>query len=341
MSAECGNKWTKEVVDSLSASYEIGEQGVDLNEALELCIPAMEQLCASDCPDDWLLYSYEYLRAVYFPGKFSVEKGEIRGQAVRFYVTVLNQLFERERKKVPFDPVRDYALLEESEMKYTRIRDEYERFLRCVTEEGVYAFMRLSKRCTPYQTLGHIAGVHHVAMYMARQLIHTGIPVDLGLMSGAALMHDIGKFGCRPSEGRRVPYLHYYYTYQYCERKKLETIGEIASNHSVWDLELENLSVESLLLIYADFRVKSVYDEQKREHIRFWSLKDSYQVILDKLDNVDEKKRRRYARVYARLKDFEEYLIRLGCQVDLKHAYGSPQKENYVELMKEEELIVR
>lgn len=54
-------------------------------------------------------------------------------------------------------------------------------------------------------------------------------------------------------------------------------------------------------------------DEQKREHIRFWSLKDSYQVILDKLDNVDEKKRRRYARVYARLKDFEEYLIRLGC----------------------------
>lgn len=59
MSAECGNKWTKEVVDSLSASYEIGEQGVDLNEALELCIPAMEQLCASDCPDDWLLYSYD------------------------------------------------------------------------------------------------------------------------------------------------------------------------------------------------------------------------------------------------------------------------------------------
>lgn len=54
---------------------------------------------------------------------------------------------------------------------------------------------------------------------------------------------------------------------------------------------------------------------------------------------MDEKKRRRYARVYARLKDFEEYLIRLGCQVDLKHAYGSPQKENYVELMKEEELI--
>lgn len=145
MSAECGNKWTKEVVDSLSASYEIGEQGVDLNEALELCIPAMEQLCASDCPDDWLLYSYEYLRAVYFPENFSVEKGEVRGQAVRFYVTVLNQLFERERKKVPFDPVRDYALLEESEMKYTRIRDEYERFLRCVTEEGVYAFMRLSK----------------------------------------------------------------------------------------------------------------------------------------------------------------------------------------------------
>ena len=38
-------------------------------------------------------------------------------------------------------------------------------------------------------------------------------------------------------------------------------MGHIAANHSVWDLELENLSVESLLLIYADFRVKSFRDQ--------------------------------------------------------------------------------
>lgn len=320
-------------------TYQIPETGVDLREVADLCAPTMSRLSREDCPKDWVMYAFEYLRAVYFPENFSVEKEEIRGSAVWFYVEVLNQLFHRERQVLAFDPLRDFALLQESEKEHTKIAAEYERFLKCVWDEGVYAFMRLSRICTPYHTIGHIAGVHHVAMYMARQLVHTDIQVDLGLMSGAAMMHDMGKYGCRPQEGRRVPYLHYYYTYQYCDKRNLGSIGEIASNHSVWDLELENLSVESLLLIYADFRVKSVYDEQKREQIRFWSLKDSYQVILDKLDQVDDAKRRRYARVYARLKDFEDYLIGLGCQVDLEQGFGVPQKENYVELMSNEQLI--
>lgn len=34
-------------------------------------------------------------------------------------------------------------------------------------------------------------------------------------------------------------------------------IGHIATNHSVWDIELENLPIESLVLIYSDFRVKN------------------------------------------------------------------------------------
>ena len=46
-------------------------------------------------------------------------------------------------------------------------------------------------------------------------------------------------------------------------------IGHIAANHSTWDLELENLSVESLLLIYADFRVKSGRDAGGRELVYF------------------------------------------------------------------------
>ena len=49
------------------------------------------------------------------------------------------------------------------------------------------------------------------------------------------------------------------------------------------------------------------------------SLDASYQVILDKLDNVDEAKRT-YTRVYARLVDFEVYLKRLGISVDMNEA---------------------
>lgn len=319
--------------------YQIPENGTDLRGAADLCSPFMDELCGGNGPKDWVTYTYEWLRASYFPDNFHVEEYESRKKSVRFYVNVLNELFDREQREIPFDVNRDFALLKKEEEKYTHILPEYRKFRKRVREEGVYAFMRLSRICTPFHTLGHIAGVHHVAMYMARQLTNTGIPIDLGLMSGAAYMHDIGKFGCRPEEGRRVPYLHYYYTYQYCSMNGLTNIGDIASNHSVWDLELENLSVESLLLIYADFRVKSVYDDQRREHIRFWSLEESYQVILDKLDNVDEAKQKRYARVYARLKDFEDYLKDLGCRVDLVSEYGSPAPENYVEVMSSGELV--
>ena len=86
---------------------------------------------------------------------------------------------------------------------------------------------------------------------------------------GAAAGHDLGKFGCKPNE--RVPYLHYYYTAQWFNAYHMENIGHIAANHSTWDLELDNISVESLVLIYADFRVKQMrgrMEKRSRRSIR-------------------------------------------------------------------------
>ena len=57
----------------------------------------------------------------------------------------------------------------------------------------------------------------------------------------------------------------------------------IAANHSTWDLEIENLSVESLLLIYADFRVRSIRDEDDQETINFFTLEEAFDVVLNKL----------------------------------------------------------
>ena len=92
--------------------------------------------------------------------------------------------------------------------------------------------------------------------------------------------------------------------------------------YSTWDLELDNLSVESLLLIYADFRVKSSRDRRGREIVNFYTLEESFNVILSKLDNVDAAKEHRYRRVYNKLKDFEDYVIDLGADVSLP---DSPQ----------------
>lgn len=127
--------------------------------------------------------------------------------------------------------------------------------------------------------------------------------------------HDLGKFGCKPNE--RVPYLHYYYTNQWFTAYHMEGIGHIAANHSTWDLELDNISVESLVLIYADFRVKQMRGEDGRELTKIYTLKDSFDVILSKLDNVDEKKRNRYRVVYSRLYEFERYMRSKGVDVDL------------------------
>lgn len=37
--------------------------------------------------------------------------------------------------------------------------------------------------------------------------------------------------------------------------------------------------MESLLLIYADFRVRALRDEAGREHTKIYSLEDSYSII--------------------------------------------------------------
>lgn len=163
-------------------------------------------------------------------------------------------------------------------------------------------------------------------MTAGRALHRAGIPVDLALVSGSAAGHDIGKFGCRP--GERVPYLHYYYTDLWFRRRRLTDIGHVAANHSVWDLEPDYLSVESLLLIYADFRVKQSVGPDGREITRISSLSEAFDVILSKLDAVDDAKRQRYMRVYARLRDFEQFMADKGVDVTLQGHDTPPRRRS-------------
>jgi len=201
--------------------------------------------------------------------------------------------------------------------------------------------MKLSQELLKYNTLDHICGVNWIALFIGRQLYNRGIPIDLGRVSGAAVGHDLGKYGCRGVELKRTPYLHYYYTDMWFERHNIPYIGHIAVNHSVWDLELENLPLESLVLIYSDFRVKNKNNASKQE-MKIFNLKESFQIILDKLDNVNEEKRKRYYRVYAKLKDFEDYLINLGVNVNLEEketALFERKKKTYYSLLHSQEVI--
>ncbi|WP_235985976.1 nicotinate-nicotinamide nucleotide adenylyltransferase [Clostridium vitabionis] len=278
------------------------------------CREAMNRISLEPA-DGWMKFTYAYACRILFPDPAYAEADRKYGAAARFYLAVMQFLFDEERKALKPEPFYDFVFLDGAEQEKFESREEYRRFLRYFREEYVYEMMRLNAEVTPFRTLEHIAGVHFVAMHVARGLYAAGVPIDLTLISGAAAGHDIGKFGCKPNE--RVPYLHYYYTNQWFSEREMDYIGHIAANHSTWDLEPEHLSVESLVLIYADFRVKQSRGEDNREITVISSLKDAFDVILHKLDNVDAKKLRRYRFVYARLDDFEQYMRDLGVDTGL------------------------
>lgn len=333
-------KQLKQEAKKIVNKYPMPEKGVCLKDVLSMCQPVMKELCGrAGEPEDWLKYLYDYLATTYYPENFQTDFMSERKPAVDFYFQVLKKLFLREKKETPFDRCRDFQLLTDIEREQCEIKEEYDRFLDCFYDYDIYEFLRISRECTPFDTLGHIAGVHHVSMYIGRQLKEAGIQIDLGLMSAAAIIHDIGKFGCKGKEVKRIPYLHYYYTDQFAKKFHFHSIGHIAANHSTWDLELENLSVENLLLIYADFRVKSIRDADGVEQVCFWSLDESYDIILSKLDNVDNQKKNRYRKVFMKLKDFESYIVSLGCSTDLISPFTPPAKRTDPALMSMEEMI--
>ena len=303
-------------------------------DVLALCRPELETLCPGEPSEGWLAYAYDYARRLLYPEKTGAEPF---APGAVFLLSVLQVLFAAEAELLPHDPAWTFDFLTDDELAGSPCAPSYQRFLRLWRREFVYELMRLDLEVTPYRTLEHIAGVHHIAVTAARALRKSGVAVDVALVSGAAAGHDLGKFGCRP--GERVPYLHYFYTDQWFRRRRMTDIGHVAANHSVWDLEPDYLSVEALLLIYADFRVKQLHDAQGREITRISTLAEAFQVILDKLDDVDGEKQKRYTRVYARLEDFEQYMVSRGVDVTMSGGDTPPLPEKHTSLMTDDEAL--
>jgi len=303
-------------------------------DVLSLCRPELEVLCPGEPSEGWLAYAYDYARRLLYPEKTDAEPF---APGAVFLLSVLQVLFAAEAELLPHDPAWTFDFLTDDELAGSPCAPSYQRFLRLWRREFVYELMRLGLEVTPYRTLEHIAGVHHLAVTAARALRKSGVAVDVALVSGAAAGHDLGKFGCRP--GERVPYLHYFYTDQWFRRRRMTDIGHVAANHSVWDLEPDYLSVEALLLIYADFRVKQLHDAQGREITRISTLAQAFQVILDKLDDVDGEKQKRYTRVYARLEDFEQFMVSRGVDVTMSGGDTPPLPEKHTALMTDDEAL--
>lgn len=283
----------------------------------ELCRPVLDRLCPQP-PEGWLRFTYETLAANLFPDPTREPPTQAQETAVEFYLQVLTWLLEQEPGHCDFDPLLDPHWATEQELRDSRISGEYAAFRRCLTKDRFQALLRIGRDCMPFDPASHTIGVNNVAVHGARLAKLAGLKVDIPLVSAASLSHDIGKFGCRGKDAPRTPYLHYYFTWQYLSEHALPHIAHVAANHSTWDLEFENLPMESLLLIYADFRVRGIRDEHGRERTKIYSLADSYSIILSKLANMTPEKRRRYATVYAKLRDFESFLASRGISPDME-----------------------
>jgi len=308
----------KETIPTSVISEIVMEGDYKASRILALCRPLMEELCPQEPENGWLKYTYDMCVDDLFPGSSEVQRAPECRKAALWYLEILGAFLDLLPSIRAVKPGYFFEFATEKELEGCASAAEYRAFLEQFRREKVYEMMWMGAETTNFDSLGHVAGVHRIAMHAARQLRQLGVPVDLGLISGAAAGHDIGKYGCHGEEVKRIPYLHYYYTDQWFKRHRITNIGHVAANHSTWDLELENLSVENLLLIYADFRVKSVSrDENGREIITYFTLEDAFNVILNKLDNVDTAKENRYRKVYAKLKDFEDYMVYLGVDTDL------------------------
>jgi len=308
---------------------------------LYLCSDMMNKICESNQPDDWLQYIYEFTLNMSFPNAVTIKLNTSYNKAALFYLQVLKVIIEYGKIYSNSQYFYKYPLLflSTEEEKATNYPNEYRKFKRTYQSNYVYEMMMLNKEITEHNTLDHISGVHFLALHIGRQLHKLGLPVDLGRVSGAAAGHDIGKYGCTGNELKRVPYLHYYYTDIWYKKFDLQYIGHIATHHSTWDLELENLPIESLILIYSDFRVKNKILNNGKREMEIYSLKDSFEIILNKLDNVDSKKEKRYRRVYSKLKDFEDYMKNIGVNVELSDIKPIENKEKYFSLMHGQNVI--
>ncbi|MFZ5787523.1 MAG: hypothetical protein ACOY3Y_13865, partial [Acidobacteriota bacterium] len=272
----------------------------------------------ADQPDleSWRQALYLESRRKLFPSRFP-EPDEATREVASYFFPLAHAVLLEQRASGR-DGIAErlaFAPLVEREVAPWPSADEYRRALRHIEHEGMLVAYAMAQQWLGFSIADHILGVTSLALWVGRQMAGS-IPVDLPLLHGASIGHDIGKFGCIGDEERRIPRLHYYYTHVWYKTRGLPGLGHIATNHSCWDLEQVRLPIETLLLIYADFRVKDSTRVYGVKRMSIISLKDAFAEIRDKLENLDEAKLRRYEAVYRKLRDLEDYALALGVQLD-------------------------
>jgi len=211
-----------------------------------LCQDILVDIDKKHNSSNWLYKVFQFALSKSFPEVVDLSFKDISPDCRKTFLLYLEFLrviskFQKSSGDSTFHGKYPLNFLTSNEKSKLENPAEYKRFLKAFNDEYIYEMMKLSQEVLKYNTLDHICGVNWIALFTSRQLYNLGLPVDLGRISGVAAGHDIGKYGCKDIEVERTPYLHYYYTDMWFIKHNIPYIGHIAVNHSVWDLELENL----------------------------------------------------------------------------------------------------
>ena len=135
-------------------------------DVLELCRPMLDA-AASEPEEGWLHCAYQTVCALQFP-RMAGSHTPAQRDAALLYLQALQVLLDDERSLLHLDPLTDFAFCTDEELTGSMVEKEYRAFLAAFREGYVYEMLRLGRETSPFRTLDHIAGVHHVSMTVAR-----------------------------------------------------------------------------------------------------------------------------------------------------------------------------
>lgn len=297
---------TYELLDRQDADGRIGSQAILEVWQSYLCRTSEEPA------GGWLVHLYKCLKGNLFPHLGMPEDASEFETECESLLLLMYSVFKYERKSLAYNPRLEMPIMSRDTVARSNSRDEYKRNLAMYFDNHIYEMMRIAYDLGENRILEHTGLVFYLAIRIANQLDSLKVPVDLCLLSAAAATFDLGRFGLRPFEELRMPDLRYYYTDFCLNNHDLPTVAHVAANHSPRDLELENISIEGLILIYAFFRVCTAdggFD--------ILTLQDAYEDSLQTIDFNTDEERVRFENEFRKIEDFEGFLTNLGVSVEL------------------------
>lgn len=175
-------------------------------QVVQLFFPLIEEIVGEEL-EGFEAYLHQYAVSISFPNAAELVHTDKKDLACDIFLPFYSVFCDLEKENHETKWVSKYPLdlLREEEVAALEDRTEYDMFVNAYNSEFVYELMKITQDVVGYSTLDHVSGVHYLAVKIARQILRTGLPIDLGRISGAAAGHDIGKFGCKGEEKNVLP----------------------------------------------------------------------------------------------------------------------------------------